>query len=114
MQAPLTPQLATWRELAFWSSNKPVGHQYDLVSIEGQVVTEVREAAQDTYVLISDDHLFTARHRHPDATSQLPLSAMKEIPIGARVPRNRYLHDRRYEPFQYQQRGAFRYPDAFF
>ncbi len=85
VQAPVTPQLSTWRQLAFWSSNQPVGHQYDLVSIEGQVVTEVREAAQDTYVLISDSHLFTARYRHPDATSQLPLSAMKEIPIGARV-----------------------------
>jgi len=80
---PVTPQPATWRQLAFWSSNKPDGHQNDLVSIEGQVATQVREASQDEYVLISDGRLFTAIYRHPPATnSSLP---MMQIPLGSRI-----------------------------
>jgi hypothetical protein len=70
VQAPITPQPATWRQLAFWSANKPEGHQYDLVSIEGQVVTEVRGGAQDEYVLVSDGQLFSAIYRHPDASGR--------------------------------------------
>ena len=42
---PVTPQFATWHQLAFWSPNTPDGLQHDLVSIEGQVVTDVREAS---------------------------------------------------------------------
>ena len=33
------------------------GHQNDLVSIEGQVVTAVREASQDEFVIVSDGKL---------------------------------------------------------
>ncbi len=81
--APIAPQLANWQQLAFWSNNKPDGHLYDLVSIEGQVVTGVREASQDEYVLVSDGRLFTAVYRHPRATFMLP--PMKEIPPGSRI-----------------------------
>jgi diguanylate cyclase (GGDEF)-like protein len=80
---PVTPQLATWRQLGFWSSNRPDGHQNDLVSIEGQVVTEVREAAQDEYILAADDRLFTAIYRHPPAPDAFP--PMMQIPPGSRV-----------------------------
>jgi diguanylate cyclase (GGDEF)-like protein len=80
---PITPQPATWRQLAFWSSNTPDGHQNDLVSIEGQVVTQVREASQDEYVLTSDGRLFTAIYRHPPTGSGLP--PMKQIPLGTRI-----------------------------
>ena len=81
--APITPQLATWQQLAFWSNNQPDGHLYDLVSIEGQVVTGVREASQDEYVLVSESRLFTAVYRHPHATTLLP--PMKQIPPGSRI-----------------------------
>ena len=80
---PVTPQVATWRQLALWSTSTPDGHLYDLVSIEGQVVTEVREAAQDEYVLISDGRLFTAIYRHPPTITALP--PMATIPLGSRI-----------------------------
>jgi diguanylate cyclase (GGDEF)-like protein len=80
---PVTPQLATWRDLAFWSSNMPDGHQNDLVSIEGRVVTEVREASQDEYVLSADGRLFTAIYRHPPSDSALP--KMKPVALGSKI-----------------------------
>ena len=84
-QSPIPPVSSTWQELALWSSNKAAGHLYDLVSIEGQVVTEVRGATQDEYVLSADGQLFSAIYRHPDEASRLPLPAMKYIPISSRI-----------------------------
>jgi diguanylate cyclase (GGDEF)-like protein len=83
MFQPVAPQPATWQQLGFWSNSKPDGHLYDLVSIEGQVVTEIREASQDEYVLASDDRLFTAIYRHPPATDAL--RSMMQIPLGSRI-----------------------------
>ena len=80
---PIAPQPATWRQLAFWNSNQPDGHQYDLVSTEGQIVTEVREATQDEYVLAVDGKLFNAIYRHP-AGGFIP-PPMRPIPIGTKV-----------------------------
>jgi len=80
---PVTPLLSTWRQLGFWSSNRPDGHQNDLVSIEGQVVAEAREAAQDVYVLTADGRMFTAIYRHPRPAGVLP--PMMQIPLGSRV-----------------------------
>jgi diguanylate cyclase (GGDEF)-like protein len=80
---PVRPQPATWHQLGYWSSNTPDGHMYDLVSIEGKVETEVREASQDEYVLNSDGRLFTAIYRHPPPPNALP--AMSRIPLGARI-----------------------------
>ena len=54
---------------------------FDLVSIEGQVATSVREAAQDEYVLVNGGQLFTAIYRHPEDV----VPAMKETPVGATV-----------------------------
>jgi diguanylate cyclase (GGDEF)-like protein len=85
VQAPVTPQPATWSQLAIYGANKRDGYIYDLVSIEGQVVTEVREANRDEYILSSNGHLFTAIYRHMDWTSQIPLPPMKQIPIGATI-----------------------------
>ncbi len=82
IRAPITPQQATWEQLAFWNSSKPVGHQNDLVSIDGQIVAEVREAAQDEYVLDADGRLFSAIYRHPHTGS--PVS-MRQIPRGSIV-----------------------------
>jgi diguanylate cyclase (GGDEF)-like protein len=80
---PITPQLATWRQLGFWSANRADGHQNDLVSIEGQVVTWVREATQDEYVLDSDGRLFTAIYHHPPEPGEIP--PMRQIPLGSRI-----------------------------
>jgi diguanylate cyclase (GGDEF)-like protein len=82
-QASIIPFRATWQQLAFWGSNTPDGHQNDLVSIEGVVVAEVREATQDDYVLTADSQLFTAIYRHLRTTSDLP--PMKMVPLGSRV-----------------------------
>jgi diguanylate cyclase (GGDEF)-like protein len=81
--APIAPQPATWRQLAFWNSNKPDGHQYDLVSTEGQIVTEVREATQDEYVLTVDGKLFNAIYRHPRGGAAP--EPMRQIPLGTKV-----------------------------
>jgi diguanylate cyclase (GGDEF)-like protein len=80
---PITPPLVTWQQLGFWSSNRPDGHLNDLVSIEGLVVTEVREAAQDEYVLTADGRMYTAIYRHPRPAGALP--QMKLIPLGSKV-----------------------------
>jgi diguanylate cyclase (GGDEF)-like protein len=85
VQAPITPQAATWRQLAFWSANSPDGHLYDLVSIEGQVVTEVREASQDEYVLIADGKVFSAIFRHEEEGDQLQLPPMKKVSVGSKI-----------------------------
>jgi diguanylate cyclase (GGDEF)-like protein len=81
--APIQPQLATWEQLALWSSSKPLGHQNDLVSIDGQVVGEVRVASRDVYVLSAEGRLFSAIYRHPSASSALV--PMLQIPLGTRV-----------------------------
>ena len=80
---PVSPQPATWRQLATWNSGYPDGHQNDLVSFEGQVMTAVREDSQDEFVLSYGDKLFTAIFRHPP--SDRPLPAMRQIPIGTKI-----------------------------
>jgi diguanylate cyclase (GGDEF)-like protein len=84
VMAPVTPQPTTWQSLSS-SNNIEFGHMYDLVTIEGQVVTETREAEQDEYVLSADGHLFDAVYRHSDRASMVPVPPMKEIPLGARL-----------------------------
>jgi diguanylate cyclase (GGDEF)-like protein len=81
--APITPQPATWSQLAFWNSSKPDGHQNDLVSIDGRIVTEVREATQDEYVIDADGRLFTAIYRHPRGGGNFP--PMRQIPLDTRI-----------------------------
>lgn len=83
IQSPVSPRAATWQELALWDSSKPVGHQYDLVSTEGELVAEVREASRDEYVLSSKGRLFTAIYRHPRQPAVLP--DMRKFPIGSRL-----------------------------
>ena len=83
-RAPVTPALFTWRQLAL-GGNDGRSHVFDLVSVEGQVVTEVRQATQDEYVLNSDGHLLSAIIRHPGSASSVVLDPMHEIPVGARI-----------------------------
>jgi diguanylate cyclase (GGDEF)-like protein len=75
---PTPPIQVTWRQLT--SSN----HIFDLVSIEGQVVTEVREASQDEYVLAADGQVFSAIYRHPNIAGGHTLP-MSEVSLGSRV-----------------------------
>ena len=83
VQAPILPQPATWSQLAFWGRSKLGGRQYDLVSIEGKVVTEARESAQDVYVLEADGRQFTAIYAHPLPPSPPP--PMLRAPLGATI-----------------------------
>ena len=80
---PIEPQPVTWQEVA-QAHNTPVGHHYDLVSIEGRVVMQVRGAAQDEYVLIAGDHRFSAVYQHP-LGAEAGLPAMKLVPVGSVV-----------------------------
>lgn len=78
--APVLPLPATWQTLTPRGYDSP-GHHYDLVSIEGRVVTEVHEASQDEFVLAIDGKQFSAIYRHPDG----PVSIAREIPLGSKV-----------------------------
>ena len=97
VRAPISPVPATWKQL---SSSANI---FDLVSIEGQVVTEVRRALQDEYVLAADGRLFTAVYRHPAATSLLPLPPMKEITVGSRVRVTGVCIPENSNPFDYDK-----------
>ena len=83
VKAPITPLKSTWPQLALWDANKPTGHLFDLVSLEGKVVTEVREAAQDEYVVSANGQLFTAVYRHPSPPN--PVQLMLRVPLGSKV-----------------------------
>jgi len=81
VRAPVTPFATTLHRL---TTSKNI---FDLVSLEGRVVTEVREAGQDEYVLAADNQLFSAILRH-DTVPNAPLSSLpplKEIAEGAMV-----------------------------
>ena len=80
---PLPPQPSTWHQLATWNSGNGEGHQSDLVSIEGQVVTVIREASQDEFVLVSDGKLLTAIYRHPQTIGPPP--PIKQVSQGSRI-----------------------------
>ncbi len=80
---PVAPINVTWEQLG--AADMAGMHHYDLVSIEGQVVMESREASQDKYVLTHEGQLFSAIFHHPDSTSRLELPPMREIPVGSRI-----------------------------
>ena len=67
------------------AATKGIAISFDLVSVEGQVVTAVREATQDEYVFESDGHLISAILRHSRLLAPALLPPMKEVPLGARI-----------------------------
>jgi len=77
--SPITPRVVSGEELASGT------HAFDLVTIQGEVVTSAREAAQDEYVLKADGKLFSAVYRHPDSSIATPLPAMKTPDPGSIV-----------------------------
>jgi len=72
--SPAQPTTATWSQLA--SSR----HIFDLVSIEGKVLAQVRLPSEDEYVLQADGQIFTAYYRN--LTGPIP---MRDVPIGSRI-----------------------------
>ena len=82
--APVSAPLFSWKDLAE-GGNHSHGHMYDLVSIEGRVVAEVRQATRDEYVLETGGHLTSAVFHHPGSLTRTPLEAMKQVPVGAEV-----------------------------
>jgi diguanylate cyclase (GGDEF)-like protein len=78
VQSPIVPRSVSEAALAAGSN------AFELVSIEGTVLTSVREAAQDDYVLLAGTHVFSAVYHHMDA-ADLHLPPMKAIPVGSRV-----------------------------
>lgn len=80
--APVPPVSVNWDQLA---SGR---HAFDLVSIEGQVVTQVREHAQDVYIIAAEGHLFSATVRFPVVFDPKEVNApppMPSIPEGSTV-----------------------------
>ena len=79
LNEPVSPVPVSWKEM------ESGDHAFNLVSAEGQVVMDAREAAQDEFVLRSNGRLFSAVFRHPGNPSGLELPPMRRIPIGSRV-----------------------------
>jgi len=80
-RAPITPEPATWSQLA---ASRNV---FDLVSIEGTVQGEVAEASQDEYMLEADGQMFSAIYRHPTAVSsgRNAPQLLKSIRLGSTI-----------------------------
>ncbi len=83
-RAPLTPVPFAPHQLVLGGNNGH-NHAFELVSVEGQVVTEVRQTTQDEYVLESDGRSFSAILSHSRALNPASLPPMKEIPLGTRI-----------------------------
>lgn len=76
---PVFPQSLNWNQLGAGE------YAFSLVSAEGELVMEAREAAQDEYVLTSHGRLFSAIYRHPRGMSEAELPPMRELPVGSVV-----------------------------
>jgi diguanylate cyclase (GGDEF)-like protein len=79
LQTPIAPRSVTEPELAAGT------YEFNLVSTEGQVLTSVRQAAQDEYVITAGGHVFSAVYHHRDVADGVQLPPMKEIPAGSQV-----------------------------
>ena len=75
---PIAPQPVTWRDLP---NSK---HIFDLVSVEGMVMMEVRKPSQDEYFLAAEGQVFSATYYHHQDDGSAP-PPMKEIPLGSMV-----------------------------
>ncbi len=83
-QAPVAPALLTAKELAS-GGNTARGHNFDLVAVEGEVITEVRQASEDDYLVSSDGRLFSAIFEHRNAPSGVALPPLKQVPVGTQI-----------------------------
>lgn len=101
--AKVQPETATWHELA--SGGRP----FDLVSVEGKVVTGAREALQDVYVLSGDGGLFTVVYSRLSQSEP----SIQRIQPGARVRVIGICIPQNLNPFRSQDSFEIllRYPD---
>ena len=76
---PVPPRPLAWNQIGF------AQFAFMLVSAEGELVSQAREAAQDEYVFTSHGHLFSAIYRHPRGMSPAELPSMKDVAPGSRV-----------------------------
>jgi diguanylate cyclase (GGDEF)-like protein len=76
--SPVAARPVRWQEA---TSGKDT---FDLVSLEGTVVAQVQEAAQDSYVVESDGHIFSAILHRPGSAITDPLH-LPQFPKGSRV-----------------------------
>jgi diguanylate cyclase (GGDEF)-like protein len=77
--APIMPHHLNWNEIGFGE------HAFMLVTAEGELVMQAREASQDEYVFSSHGQLFSAIYRHPRGMSAAELPPMKKMPEGSLV-----------------------------
>jgi diguanylate cyclase (GGDEF)-like protein len=82
--SPVVASLFTAKELAS-GGNTAHGHNFDLVSVEGQVVVGVRQASEDDYLISADGRLFSAVFEHPSSVGGTALPPMKTLSGGTRV-----------------------------
>jgi diguanylate cyclase (GGDEF)-like protein len=79
VQAPIAPLPVNWWELGLGSN------AFNLVTIEGQVVMQVRETTKDEIILVSQGQLFSAIYRHPNGAGSVHLPDLKQVPVGSTV-----------------------------
>jgi diguanylate cyclase (GGDEF)-like protein len=84
LREPVIPPVYTAKELAS-GGNDAHGHNFDLVSVEGEVVAAVRQASEDDYLLKDDGRLFSATLQHPRTAGDPALPPMKTIPQNTRI-----------------------------
>jgi len=84
VKAAIPAQPATWQELAAG------GHPFDLVSVEGELVTTVREPARDEMIISSAGELFTAVYsRLNGAAPQKKIAPGSKVRVtGISIPPN--------------------------
>lgn len=82
-EAPaIAARKVTWDDLEFGK------FAFELVSIEGTIVTQMREQSQDIYIISADGNLFSAVLRHPysyDPGVHIDPPAMRAIAAGSKV-----------------------------
>ncbi|UWZ83561.1 diguanylate cyclase domain-containing protein [Occallatibacter riparius] len=77
--APVEPHPADVTELA-----RGV-RAYDLVTVQGRLLTTIHGAAHDEFVLISGDHLFSAVYRYPGRDIAQTLPRLKNVAPGTNL-----------------------------
>src|SRR5579862_718742 len=79
-QAPIDPLLKTWEQLS------TSAYLFDLVSIDGQIVAEVRGIEEDEYELKAGGNLFSAVYKHPAKNpGGDPGPSLKHVDVGTNV-----------------------------
>jgi len=68
-----------------WNDASAGKFAYELVTMEGQVVAEVRDSRVDMFVVLSQGHLFSATLRHSSSDAASVTAGAKSPEIGSQV-----------------------------